>query len=535
MAALATLLSALLALALALPASAIPVVSRAYVLPAGAAGAPQDAAQFAAQAGAVVIPGVGSQTVPLLVDPAGGSLVALEGSGFGATVAPGSSCVFVSWSFRVATTQLRCDGMETFLGEGEISGAYVLFWNASLIVFSAPPGRGSKQVSVSVLGSSSSALVPLAFRAPLLSTISPQNGDAEGGAVITVSGRGFGPPPLDTRIASNRIASFPVPLSLAPRLPTAFLVVVFDSFACVALAFDATGIPSGLSIAGLGWPLMNCFQEAISVNWNGTEAAFHLPPGVGAKHNVTLLVADGGTFTSFSNPVSFSYNPPIATNFSPSVVALSSSGTFDVKVFGSGFGDPGFSFGSRPGWTPYMALASVSFGGVKFDVSRVRYPMVAGAASYTALACSLRPSNMQPGWQMPTGWQRFVVNIGGQTQEVENAVCFDNAAATACANPAPASSFAPSPSPASSFAASPSPLGASGDARPQTPSPSGMTTAAITGAAIGAVAAALLCTAVAFAVRRQLNAARARSIASSKFGEVVNADVFVVSPAAART
>jgi len=158
-----------------------------------------------------------------------------------------------------------------------------------------------------------------------------------------------------------------------------------------------------------------------------------------------------------------------------------------------------------------MALASVSFGSVNFDVSRVRYPMVAGAASYTALACSLRPANMLPGWQMPTGWQRFVVNIGGQTQEVENAVCFDNAAATACANPAPASSFAPSPSP----------LGASGDARPQTPSPSGMTTAAITGAAVGAVAAALLCTAAAFAVRRQLNAARARSIASSKFGEVV--------------
>jgi len=535
---LRTLLVALLVLAVIPHASASPVVSRAYVLPAIATSAPQNAAQFAGQAGAIVIPGVSSPSVALLVDASGGDLVALEGSGFGAAQVAGGSCVFVPWTFRVTTLQLRCDGMETFLGEGEISGADVRFWSASLIVVAVPPGLGSKEVSVYALGSSSSAgSVPLAYSAPRIVSISPQYGDTEGDTEVTVSGSGLGPNARDMRIASNRIASFPVPLSIAPQLPTAFLVVLFD-FACIALAYDATGYPSNLFIAGLGWPLSRCFTAPIVINGNGTEATFRLPPGVGAKHSVSLLVTDSSVFTTSSNSVSFSYNPPVATNFSPAIVALSRLGTSDIRVFGSGFGSRDLSPGGNPGWTQNMTRISASFGGVFFVVSRVRYPAVAGIPSHTALSCSLNPAMMPPGGQLPAGWQRFVVDIGGQTQTVENAMCFDNAEATACSAPPPTASLSPSPSamsapstsalsaPWSSQSSLPSPSS-------QSPSPSGLTAIAITGVAVGAAAAALLCAAGSVAAHRKCGVARARSIASSKIGEVVIEDVFVVSPAAA--
>ena len=520
-----------------------PVISRAYVLPKAVALAPQNAAQFVAQAPAVVVPGVNSQTVSLVVGAAGGDLVALEGSGFGASAAAGS-CAFTPWALRATPlASLACDSMESFLGEGEVSRAQIAFWNDSLVVFAVNPGLGSKQVTLTALNipvtASAATSVSLAYRGPSLLAISPPSGDAEGGTTITLSGADFGPAARDMRVASNRISSFPVPLAIAPSLPLAVFVVFFDSFACVAMAFTASGFPSektaqvlwGSAANGGLIPIVALSRCSLGIqSQNDSQVTIWLPPGVGANHNITVGVVDGPT----SQPLGalrFSYNPPSVASFVPTTIPASSAGAqMHFVVHGSGFGSV------WPGqfWPRWMETIAVSVGGAPCQVSRVRTGSNNGGSPATVLyvdSCTTAA----------VGWQSFSVEVAGQAQTVTNALCFDNAAATACLSPPPtptaqaSSSFAPTPTPTpmppTTGSAAPAP---SASAAPQigaegtrhTSADGGDRTAA---AAFGATAAALLvAAAVVMARRHYFN--RAHSVFSrgsgagggQGVGEVVN-------------
>jgi len=522
--------------------AASPVISRAYILPKAVALAPQNAAQFVAQAPAVVVPGVNSQTVSLVVGAAGGDLVALEGSGFGVSAAAGS-CAFTPWALRATPlASLACDGLESFLGEGEVSRAQIAFWNDSLVVFAVSPGLGSKQVTVTALNipvtASAATSVSLAYRGPSLLAISPPSGDAEGGTTITLSGADFGPAARDMRLASNRIFSFPVPLSIAPSLPLAVFVVFFDSFACVAMALSVSGLPSektaqvlwGSAANGGLIPIVALSSCGLGIqSQNDSQVTIWLPPGVGANHNITVGVVDGPT----SQPLGalrFSYNPPRVASFAPTTIPASSAGAQPLFVVqGSGFGF--YSFSQSPPWPQWMTSIAVSVGGAPCHVSRFRKPSVNGSYETALYVDSCTTAAI--------GWQSFSVEVAGQVQTVTNALCFDNAAATACLSPPTtptaqaSSSFAPTPTPTppTSGSAAPAP---SASAAPQigaegtrhTSADGGDRTAAV---AFGATAAVLLLAAALVVARRHFFN-RAHSVFSrgsgagggEGVGEVVN-------------
>ena len=206
------------------PGGAVAVITRAYVLPPGAAPA-HSAPLFAARAAAVVVPGASGAATQLVVGAGGGDLVALEGSGFGAGGASpaAGACIFTPWRFRPspAVSGLLCDGLESSLGEGEIAQSQVRFWNDSLAVFAASPGLGARLLTLSVPGAAGVYAdydILLAYSAPTLLAVSPASGDAEGGAPATISGRGFGPSTVDPGGARP---AFPMALSAAPSVPTA--------------------------------------------------------------------------------------------------------------------------------------------------------------------------------------------------------------------------------------------------------------------------------------------------------------------------
>ena len=125
---------------------------------------------------------------------------------------------------------LTCDGQESFLGEGEVGASQVVFWSHSLLVVAVGPGLGAKDVHVSVRGArlgqarKSALSVMFQYSTPVINFLSPGAGPTEGvdlasrPVMITLSGNGFGPAPRDTRLAANRIPSFPVPLGIAPSL-----------------------------------------------------------------------------------------------------------------------------------------------------------------------------------------------------------------------------------------------------------------------------------------------------------------------------
>ena len=109
---------------------------------------------------------------------------------------------------------------------------------------------------------------------------------------------------------------YKMPLGVAPSLPTAFLVVVFHS-SCVALAYDLSGaaVDQTLTVrtangnTPLNAPGSGCqqgFAEGLPFSPRGV--AFPLPPGIGARKNVTVAVVDAGgdsSLTQTSNATSF--------------------------------------------------------------------------------------------------------------------------------------------------------------------------------------------------------------------------------------
>jgi hypothetical protein len=249
-----------------------PAISAAYMVSNSTTIDPMDVSatvsSSAALRGIVVAPGINSMItgagaplnpwLALSGQTEGGDFLVLEGSNFGAP-SP-LNCAFLAWWSRKLDA-LACDGQESFLGEGEIGAAQVVLWSHTLVIVALSPGLGTKDVQLSVRGSrlvqprKSALSIMFQYNAPVITSLSPSSGPTSGidlashPVMVTLGGSGFGPAPRDTHnVAANRITSFPVPLSVAPSLPTALLVVVFHS-SCVTQAFDLSGAPLDPSLA----------------------------------------------------------------------------------------------------------------------------------------------------------------------------------------------------------------------------------------------------------------------------------------------
>jgi hypothetical protein len=183
-------------------------------------------------------------------------IVILEGNNFGARDFL-SHCAFMTWTFRADDVSRvhKCDELENFLGEGEISKSNIIYWDHTRIIFSVPDGLGTKDIEISVRGNMLSELVPrndiktprFRYLAPNITYIrigntgcTPQGGnrvvctpalaDTEGGESTWVTGTNFGPSPRNTtngNLQLNSETGWALNISEAAGIPTAIVAITF--------------------------------------------------------------------------------------------------------------------------------------------------------------------------------------------------------------------------------------------------------------------------------------------------------------------
>lgn len=105
---------------------------------------------------------------PTVITVIAGDVVTLLGSGFGmnARLAPATpwwagtssslrSCIHLSWWASIASyhgDDCVCNGLEDWLGEGELPVSHILAWNDTFITFVAPNGEGVREIRPCVQG-----------------------------------------------------------------------------------------------------------------------------------------------------------------------------------------------------------------------------------------------------------------------------------------------------------------------------------------------------------------------------------------------
>ena len=269
----------------------------------------------------VTVPGVGPGSALLSGAAAGGDVLVLTGSNFGA-LEPGAHCAFLAWSFRAVNDPQRvpsCNGFEGFLGEGEISAALVLSWTHTRLAFLIPPGLGTKDVELSVRGSLLSVLAPrtsaaavrFRYAAPIMTLLqiasnppspanSPPLSDTDGGDQAVITGANFGPAPRNSTRASLSLNGevFPapgVPLEQAPGLPTAAVVLTFHR-ACISSSLSLRGFRSQLPFRS---PLATSVSEVTLLEScasfdevSDNRLVFSTQPGIGAGRIAQLFVVE---------------------------------------------------------------------------------------------------------------------------------------------------------------------------------------------------------------------------------------------------
>jgi hypothetical protein len=394
-----------------------PSVSSAYVLPMDAlAGQSFDPAQPASANldSSIAINGVftypSTSPTGLRAFARGGDYVVLLGANFG-VLNPAMHCVFGAWLART-TSAFSCDNRESFLGEGEVPSAQVVFWTHDTVVFAVNAGLGRKEVVLNVRGNILAGAVKLTYLDPVASGLSPNSGNTEGGDVIVISGSNFGPSQVDTRKGA---VTFPGLLSKAPTFPTAFAVIVFHD-SCVALGYDFLGVPvTSLSVQTVSGKLVQlkdcCVQTSATecssiVAHNDASITFVSPPGVGSNKNVSVVVVDVGSFQS-SNAVNFSYLPPQVQLFLPQVVRVNAGVSTSVQAYGKNFGNA--ELADQQGWSPLERQISSKVGTQPcFSVDRSRGSYFDGRID-TIVTCKFDPSTLQ------AGPNNFTVTIAGQT------------------------------------------------------------------------------------------------------------------------
>jgi len=181
-----------------------------------------------------------------------GYAIVVTGTNFGA-YDTASNCLVALAPWRsVASGPPVCNGMEDFLGEGEVAAWDVLTYGHEIAVVLLPPGAGARTVAVVAGGQVSSTRAPnFVYTAPvLLGPLRPP----PGGQLSTAGGDVVNLPVVYTPLptvnnASSPVIAMPLPLPLpwGTRMPSEHLRVNFTS-KCLAAAYTPTGaVPPGFA------------------------------------------------------------------------------------------------------------------------------------------------------------------------------------------------------------------------------------------------------------------------------------------------
>lgn len=314
----------------------------------------------------------------------GGFRVNISGSDFGLRTGANGSCVFVPWQFRPigeGAPRLRCDGFESWAGEGEIYGPLVETWTHESIVFCMPHGLGALDVAVFSAGQfsalrdapanasdPSSAPGPtFAYIEPQITGTNPNSGGVLGGTFTTISGQNFG-----VGLASltgyggggggnNNVPNIQLPYPLP--LPSNWqpqhlkgLQIVWGG-GCIAVQ------PTGNASAALGAGA--CPRGRITAQTHN-QIVFITPPGSGA-FTVGVRVLDGDRVfmatVAANNETQWAYDMPELASLS--IVNGSTTGGAFMAVSGNNLQNPGAGQGMRINWGPQpRSVSSLTPGGM---------------------------------------------------------------------------------------------------------------------------------------------------------------------------
>ena len=123
----------------------------------------------------------------------GGTIVVINGDNLGGLNS--SHCLFSMWAnSQHQPSELTCDGVEQFPGEGEIPFENIVSATHEQIVFRMPPGMGQRMIYLQLRGVVSTNGVPFRYDDPELKMMTPKNGTTEGGTEVTLYGLSLGHP-----------------------------------------------------------------------------------------------------------------------------------------------------------------------------------------------------------------------------------------------------------------------------------------------------------------------------------------------------
>jgi hypothetical protein len=359
--------------------------------------------------------------------PAGGDVITLTGTNFGAR--NDLHCAFLTWAYRSsdagrgASATWMCNRGEDWLGEGEVDASLVDDWTHERISFRVPPGLGVKELQLSVRGST--LALPqgadaargqnriVRYLAPVVEEMAPLFIDTEGGEVVTLRGRNMGPTPRNVtdpaQALLGEVFTSPVPLALAPALPTAYMAVVFHR-ACVTNARTVTGgsVPNSVTLPmPYGAALLSRCADDVLVHEDG-RVALLAGPGIGRNRTAAVVIIDGPEAIS-SDSAFFSYFPPRIEFTSPNPVYLAGADV-ELSVFGSYFGNFELAGPTKQAWSPAEVALAGTVGGVDCvgTVGRTRETNVLGRAE-TVVHCSVNSA------VVPAGPRNITLAIAGQT------------------------------------------------------------------------------------------------------------------------
>jgi len=297
---------------------------------------------------------------PVRGDSIGSYAVELWGDNFGSWNYT-FHCLFVSWRAR-DRNDFACDHRMGFLGEGEVPWYGVTNWTHTYVRFMMPPGLGTRDFLVSVRGQRPVTAPVFHYGAPWLNvtTVTPRNGPTDGGTLITLRGRNFGNPAVDT---SQTGPSFPIAYPATwdefiamPTLPTSQLRVNFFRSCFTGDVFDVRQARN---------PRVDgCAQRIVGRTHD--YLAFLSAPGIGVNRTINVTWFDreplpgGGPLVDVSytsNAVAFHYDPPLVTDSQPIPLYMEKLPRYKVTFGGVNFGRP------APDWSPEELAVTVTVGG----------------------------------------------------------------------------------------------------------------------------------------------------------------------------
>ena len=309
-----------------------------------------------------------------------------------------------------------CNGVEDWVGEGELPASSLLFWSNTLIVIVVGEGAGVKDVVVgvrnartplaaNVLGSGLlGAVAPppvYQYAAPVLTSFVlpsplPAIGDVNGGITLTLIGSNFGPSPA---VSWDLGTSYS--LTTAPSLPASVTFLRFNG-GCFTNAFDSNGD----RVQGLASVAASCEPGLGLISQNDTVITMVLPPGIGANLSLSVEVwTDPSTVSApaTSNTLKFSYTPPIITGYSSTPLLLTGNDV-DLFILGTSFGNPNAT-GTWPElWNDQQNVLTLAFNGSVLDVVRSVGGTVAGVEE---LLCTVDAASI-------VGPRTVAINVAGQ-------------------------------------------------------------------------------------------------------------------------